>query len=611
MILLQDTMAMRRLKSLLFFLLLHFGGVGVDAQELIPIDVQVEALGKGATGTVVGLRIWIDPEDRALMGNRLQIRATLSSFGEVIDDLSAGVAVDSSGTATVYREWTPGSYHLKVTASSLVRPAIGLSSVEVEIPEAETPFEPPSPKVERPAIGITPPKGDALHFTSIPHLDSLEDFPLEVAIPEGTSSVDFFRDNKFLTRRKGPPWSVQVKTKMILERSEFRARALDAMGRFLGEDAIVINSPAGETGLEILVAPESAVRNGRRSVTVAVLDRREYQQLSLSLDNETVAQWETCPCVTEIPVSDLQKTAVLSAEIVDSDGNRFVEVSRIGDGFGEGIRVDLVELQIQVFDSHDVPVIGLDRQVFSVFEDGQEIEIDGFGTLKDQPLSLVIAVDSSNSMIRDFSKIRRAVTEFADGLLAPGDRAALIRFASNSEVLVSWSEDPEDIRRGLAEVYPSGSTSLNDAVIQSLMQIHGRRGRKAVVLLTDGEDTSSFSSFRDTKWLANSMRIPIFVITLAPGDAHRYAKTRDIRDVQDRHRMVSLAKETGGRAFFRITYDHLPSVYEEISGILRSQYVLWYRPDPSKALDTFRSIKVKVDKPKLKVRTISGYYPGR
>ena len=310
-------------------------------------------------------------------------------------------------------------------------------------------------------------------------------------------------------------------------------------------------------------------------------------------------------------VRDLQKTVILSAEIVESDGNRFVEVSRIGDGFGEGIRVDLVELQIQVFDSHDVPVTGLDRQNFSVFEDGQEIRIDGVGTLEDQPLSLVIAVDSSSSMITDFPKIRRAVAGFADGLLAPGDRTALIRFASNSEVLISWSENPEDIRRGLAEVYPRGSTSLNDAIIQSLMQIHGRRGRKAVVLLTDGADTSSFSSFRDTKWLANSMRIPIFVITLAPGDAHRYAKMRDIGDVQDRHRMVSLAKETGGRAFFQITYDHLPSVYNEISEILRSQYVLWYRPDPNKALDTFRSITVRVDKPKLKVRTISGYYPGR
>jgi len=601
----------RRLEIFLLWLFVSLAGSRVDAQELVFIDVHVEVLGRGATGTVIGLVIGISPEDRALVGDRLRVRATLSSAGEIVDDVDVEAAVDSRGAAMVYREWEPGDYHLKVIASSLSSPAVGLWSGDVEIPEAETRFEPPSSKVEKPGIGMTPPRRDALHFVSMPNLNSLAVFSLQVAVPEGTSAVEFFQDDRLLKRRKEPPWLVQVKTKMILERSEFTAIARDAMGRFLGADAIVVNSPAGESGLEILVAPDDAVRNGQRSVTVAVLDRREFRQLSLMLDDETVARWGECPCVTDVPVSDLQNAHILSAEIVDFDGNRFVEVKRIGRGFGEGIRIDLVELQVQVFDPHEVPVTGLDLRDFSVFEDGQEMEIEGVGTLENQPLSLVIAVDSSKSMTRDFSKIRRAVTGFADDLLTAGDRAALIRFASNSEVLVSWSDNPEDIRRGLAEVYPRGSTSLNDAVIQSLMQIHGRRGRKAVVLLTDGADTSSFSSFSDARWFAGSMRVPIFVITLAPGDPHRYARMRDIQDVQNRHRLVSLAGETGGQAFFQVTNDQLPAVYKKISEVLRSQYVLWYRPDPDKPLGTFRTIRVKVDNPKLKVRTISGYYPGR
>ncbi len=604
---------MVRLRFLVILLLLCLPSSprNIHPQELILLDVQVEVLGRGASGTVVGLLVGIAPEDRALVGDRLQIRATLSSPGDVIDEVSVDALVDSRGIATVYREWSPGDYHLKVTASSLTGPAIGLASVEVEIPKAETPFQPPSPKAEESAVGITPPKGDALHFISIPNLDRLAAFSLEVAVPEGCSSVDFFQDDKLLIRRKSPPWSVQVKTRMILERSEFTARALDAMGRILGEDAIVINSPAGKSGLRILIAPESAGLNGRRSVTVAVLDRREFQELSLNLDDVTVARWKTCPCVTEVPMNDLQNANILSAEIVDSRGNRFVEVSRVGRGFGEGIRVDLVELQVQVSDAHDVPVIGLDQKDFSVFEDGQEIEIDGVGTQKNQTLSLVIAVDSSESMLQSFSEIRRAVTGFADNILSPGDQAALIRFSSNSEVLVSWSNNPVDIRQGLAEVYPRGATSLNDAVIQSLMQIHGRRGRKAVVLLTDGADTSSLSSFSDTQWFSKSMRVPIFVITLATGDPHRYAKTRDIQDVRDRDRMMTLARETGGRAYFQITTDRLPSVYQEISDILRSQYVLWFRPDPEKPVNRFRRIEVRVNDRKYKVRSASGYYPGR
>ncbi len=600
-----------RFKIQLFLVSLLFSWVSVDAQELIAVDVYVEARGKGTTGTVVELTVRIAPEDLALVGSKIRLRADLLSFGSVVDDLSTELTLDAGGSATLYREWPPGFYDLKVTVSSLARPVIGLSSGQVEIPEAEIPFELPVAATEAPAIGVTPPRKEALHFIPIPDLESLEAFHLEVSAPDGTAFVEFYRNSKLFERRKRPPWSVRVPTRTIVQRSEIRAIALDGMGRYLGEDVIVINNPAGETGVEILLAPDNAVRDGQRPITIAITDRRDVRQVSLHLDDKMVVRWETCPCVTEIPITDLQNTAVVSAEVVDTEGNRFVEVSEVGGGFRGAVWVDLVELQVQVFDSHRVPVIGLDRQNFSVFDDGQEIEIDGVGTLEDQPLSLAIAVDSSSSMTAAFAEVRQAVSGFAENLLTRNDRAALIRFASETEVLVSWSNDPKDVGHALAGVIPGGSTSLNDAIIHSLMEIHSLRGRKALVVLTDGADTSSFSRFADTAWFSRSMRIPIFPITLFNGDPSRYARSMDIPQVVNRHRLDSLANKTGGRAFFRITVDQLPAVYEEISDILRSQYVVWYRPNSNNDSDAFRSIKVKVDKPKLKVRTISGYYPGR
>jgi Ca-activated chloride channel family protein len=591
-------------------LLLLFAGAGVEAQELIALDVNVEARGKGATGTVVVMTVRIAPEDLAIAGDRLRLRATISSFGEVIDNLETEVPIDAAGVSTVYREWPPGSYDLRVTVSSLARPVIGLSSGQVEIPQVDVPFEPPEQAIGASAIEITPPKNDALHFVPIPDLDSLAAFPIEVVVPHGTASVEFYRDSRLFDRRKRPPWSIRIPTRSIIQRSEFRAIALDAMGRYLGEDVIVVNSPSDETGIEILVAPKSSARKGGLSVAVAVTTRTNFQKLSLHLDDVMVARWQACPCVTEIDLTDLQNAALLSAEIVDSEGNRFVEVSKLGGGFGASVRVDLVELQVQVFDSHNVPVTGLDPRDFSVYEDGRKIEIDGFGTPENQPLSLVLAVDSSGSMAGYFSEVRAATTGFAENLLIRGDRAALIRFAANSEILVSWSGDPADIGQGLADVVPGGDTSLNDAVIHSLMEIRGERGRKALVLLTDGADTSSFATFADTKWFSHSMRIPIYPITLFNRSPHSYATGRDIGDVTTRHRVASLADESGGRAFFRIRVDKLPAVYQKISAILRSQYVLWYRPDSDKAVDKFRSIKVKVAGPNYKVRTISGYYPG-
>jgi len=185
----------------------------------------------------------------------------------------------------------------------------------------------------------------------------------------------------------------------------------------------------------------------------------------------------------------------------------------------------------------------------------------------------------------------------------------LIHFSSQSEVLVSWSTDPKDIARGLADIIPDGSTSLNDAIIQALMNLHNHRGRKALVVLTDGWDNSSFASFADTRWFARSMRVPLFIIVLSTADPVRYANGFEVVDLKNRHRLDTLARKSGGRAFFRVTLDRLPSIYAEIAEILRSQYVIWYRPDIADDDDRFRSIEVKVADTRLKVRTISGYYP--
>jgi Ca-activated chloride channel family protein len=214
-------------------------------------------------------------------------------------------------------------------------------------------------------------------------------------------------------------------------------------------------------------------------------------------------------------------------------------------------------------------------------------------------------------MLKSFPAVRQAVTAFSEDVLTARDRASVIRFSSGTEVLVSWSNSPEDIRQSLADVQPMRTTSLNDAVIRALLEIHGRRGRKALVLLTDGEDTSSHSTFSDTAWFAHSMRIPIFSITLRNRDAHRMPKFTDEASVRYRHLLSTLTRETGGKAYFRVTIEKLPEVYAEISDILRAQYVVWFRPQSTKDPDSFRSIEVKLSDPKLKVHTISGYYPSR
>jgi VWFA-related protein len=142
---------------------------------------------------------------------------------------------------------------------------------------------------------------------------------------------------------------------------------------------------------------------------------------------------------------------------------------------------------------------------------------------------------------------------------------------------------------------------LHDAVVRSLEQFRGRRGRQAVVLLTDGEDTTSRTDWKVAERFAHTMRIPIFSIGLGVGKL----------DISSRKVLKGLARETGGEAFFPKQVEELPGVYARIAELLKSQYLLWYQSPSDKPPESFRAIEVSVAKPEAVVKTIAGYYPGK
>ena len=272
-----------------------------------------------------------------------------------------------------------------------------------------------------------------------------------------------------------------------------------------------------------------------------------------------------------------------------------------GGGFVGSVRVELVELPVVVLDEHGTPVTGLELDDFTVYEDEEQVEVEGFGTTADLPLSLAIAVDTSGSMIEDFPKVQRAVRGFADELLEEGDEAVLIRFSWDAKVQVNWTDNISALIGDLDTVTPEGGTSLHDAVVRSLEQFRGRRGRQAVVLLTDGEDTTSRTDWKVAERFAHTMRIPIFSIGLGVGRL----------DFSSRKILKGLATETGGEAFFPKHVEDLPAVYARIAELLRSQYLLWYPSPSEKPPEAFRKIEVTVNRPDAVVKTISGYYPGK
>lgn len=589
--------------SILMFLLAA-PPVNGEGTPPIALTAHVEALGRGVKGTVVGAVVQIAPEDRERTGDRVRVVTTLRSGEQIVDRQSAVVPIEADGTAMLYREWNPGSYELQIAIGTLDGRAGGVWFGDVEVPESFEPFEAPEgAPIDAIALDLTQPSQGAVKFRPPPNLGGLGAVQLEVDAPESTASVEFFNDGTSLGKRNRAPWTVSIPLGDILKRTQISAIAFDADGEYLGEDALVLNSPSGQIGVQILLAPESTIKDGMRKITVAASGGKEIQQVQLHLDADMVARWAACPCVTEVAVSRLQQAAILSAEVVDSEGTRGDAVLTLGagGGFVGSVRVELVELPVVVLDVNGVPVVDLEQGSFTVFEDGTQVEVEGFGTTQDLPLSLAIAVDTSGSMIEDFPKVRQAVRGFTDELMEPGDQAVLIRFSWDAKVQVNWTDKVQALVGDLDTVTPDGGTSLNDAVVRSLEQFRGRRGRQAVVLLTDGEDTTSRTDWRVAERFAHTMRIPIFSIGLGVGKL----------DFSSRKVLKALADETGGEVFFPKQVEELPAVYARIAELLRSQYLLWYQSPSDKPPEQFRTIEVRVADPEAEVRTITGYYPGK
>ena len=586
-------------------LLLLFAAANASAQSKpLALSGHTEALGSGGDGTVMGVVFQIAPEDRERAGDRVRAVTTLRKGDEIVDRQRGVVVLEPDGSAMLYRQWNPGIYMLEINIANLSGTANGAWLGEIEVPRVDTPFQAPEDApVDAIALNLTPPREGGVSFKPPPNLGGLGAVQLEVEAPENTASVEFSHDGEVLGRRNRAPWTVSVPLGEIIRRTEVRAVARDAGGNYLGEDAIVLNNPSGQIGVQILLAPESSITNGRRAITVATsTGKKEVHQVTLHLDAEMIARWATCPCVIEVPVARLQGAAILSAEVVDADGTRGDAVYTLGGGGGfvGSVRVELVELPVVVLNENGMPVTGLELENFTVFEDEEEVEVEGFGTTEDLPLSLAIAVDTSGSMIEDFPKVRRAVRGFTDELLEDGDQAVLIRFSWDATVQVNWTDNIKALVGDLDTVTPEGGTSLHDAVIRSLEQFRGRRGRQAVVLLTDGEDTTSRTDWKVAERFAHTMRIPVFSIGLGVGKLA----------FSNRKILKGLAAETGGEAFFPKTVEELPAVYARIAELLRSQYLLWYPSPSDKPSEEFRKIEVTVDTGDI-VNTIAGYYPGK
>lgn len=276
--------------------------------------------------------------------------------------------------------------------------------------------------------------------------------------------------------------------------------------------------------------------------------------------------------------------------------------------------VDLVALTVTVPDGRSGYITGLTREDFVVFEDGIQQDLSFFAA-EEVPLDLALLVDASSSMQDKMELVRAAASGFIRTLGAQ-DRAAIIAFNSGLREIQSLTSDRAVLESAIRKTEARGGTHLYNAVyvmLKEVVQNQRRDGdvrRRALVVLSDGEDTGSLVSFEDVLDATRRAGVTVYTVTLkSPYLARHIQDTRKRYFSTAEYAMKTLAQETGGRAFFPVRVEELPGVYQDISAELDRQYTMGYVPKNLRPDGSFRRLVVKVvSRPDARPRTRSGYF---
>ncbi len=239
------------------------------------------------------------------------------------------------------------------------------------------------------------------------------------------------------------------------------------------------------------------------------------------------------------------------------------------------IDVRLVNVFVTVTDQRGAPVGSLNKENFHLIEDGKEQKISVFDKESALPLSIIMAVDTSLSTKKDLPLELASARHFAHTILRPIDALSLLQFSEIVDEVVSFTADVKTIDRGIDRIHNGAATALYDAICLGSQALDRRRGRKVMVVITDGGDTVSKYDYRDAVRSAQEAEAIVYSIIVVPVEASAG------RDTGGEHALIQLSEDTGGKYYYASSLPQLDSAFRQISDELRTQYLVGLLPLPT------------------------------
>jgi Ca-activated chloride channel family protein len=268
-------------------------------------------------------------------------------------------------------------------------------------------------------------------------------------------------------------------------------------------------------------------------------------------------------------------------------------------------QVEEVVLHATVVDDKQHMITGLNRDAFTVFEDGKPQKITSFRH-EDVPVSMGIVIDNSGSMREKRDKVNKAALNLVKSS-NPQDEVCVVNFNDEYYLDQPFTSNINLLREALEKYETRGGTALYDAVVATADELrkHARLQKKVLFVVTDGEDNASRESLEQAvRRLSEENGPTVYTIGLLGEEKARRA----------RRALQTMAERSGGISFFPKTLDEVDEISRTVAHDIRNQYTIGYKPSTPKTMGGYRTIHVDARASghgKLTVRTRSGYYPGQ
>jgi VWFA-related protein len=601
----------------------------------IPIDVREQYLGRTGAKTAVKFVLSVSRGDLRGAGNAQPRVYSFYLAGDVTDDRgqavesfrvpvdidlsSADVTNASKPVAiTFLRALPPGTFNIQFRLEGVAGKALGTRAITLTVPAMSSEFRAedaggdaaglPSAAaivLESENRPVVPPNATGFVKILAPETEvPVGLLRIECEVKEPVKRVEFYLEDKKILVKNRPPYTVELDLGKIPKKQTLKALGFDVQGNFVDADAWAINEKDARLAVRILELPKQKSAGDTVELKVALqsIAGGAAKKLQLWLDDTMLKEWTEPPFTVTVPVAKIQKATLMRATATDAEGKEFTDLKLLkGESrFTSKVEVNLVELPVSVLDADGRLVKDLPREDFTVTEDGVKQDLTSFEFAESLPLSLGIVIDGSGSMKEAMPLVHQSASEFAQKLVSKEkDQGFVIEFRERPVLLASLTHKSLDLERAIAETHASGGTALFDAVVMALYQFRALPGRKAIVVLSDGADNHSWTDYATLRRYARAAGVPIYFIGL----------NLSLLDMGIKSRMTELAADTGAESFFIGKASALAEVYRKIETELRSQYFLRYLTNSAKGENQFRAIEVKLKNPKLRAKTIRGYFP--